>query len=104
MNSTVEATLNFLIPDGSKPVVYPSKGGGPPERRTAKYESRAILVTDGRSMDEEFSLDLNGFQLVAQNTAALHTTSHSVGEEFGHDQLDLPVVEEHPVAGLDVFG
>ena len=65
----LEAELSFLVDTGEKPVVYPSRAGGEPERRTGRYQDRSVEIHDGRQIRRSLSLDHEGFLLVDHQTA-----------------------------------
>src|SRR3954465_6624013 len=70
----VEGELSFIIADGRKP--FSHQYDPPPGQpvRSHQYESRRVLIQDGRAVADTFSIDREGFALVphATKTADLY--------------------------------
>src|SRR5882757_10685151 len=64
----VEAELNFIVPDGSKPFShqYDPPPGLPV--RSHPYQAHRTFIHDGRPRAAEFSIDREGFALVSRET------------------------------------
>ena len=61
LGATLNASIKFLRDFDSKPrVIIPEEGHGLVER-SGDFEERLTLLTDGRDVAEEFTLDQNGF-------------------------------------------
>lgn len=61
LGTTLNASIKFLTDFDSKPkVIIPEEGYGVVER-SGDFEERLILLTDGRDVAEQFTLDRNGF-------------------------------------------
>lgn len=64
----VEAELGFIIPDGTRP--FSHQYDPPPGQpvRSHQYENRKVFIQDGRPQADAFSIDREGFALVAHAT------------------------------------
>ena len=61
LGTTLNASIKFLSVFDSKPkVIIPKEGHGVVER-SGDFEERLTLLTDGRDVAEQFTLDQNGF-------------------------------------------
>ncbi len=61
LGTTLNASIKFLSDFDRKPkVIIPEEGHGVVER-TGDFEERLTLLTDGRDVAEQFTLDRNGF-------------------------------------------
>ena len=61
LGTTLHASIKFLRDFDSKPkVIIPAEGYGVVER-SGDFEERLTLLTDGRDVAEQFTLDQNGF-------------------------------------------
>ena len=61
LGTTLHASIKFLRDFDSKPkVIIPEEGYGVVER-SGDFEERLTLLTDGRDVAEQFTLDQNGF-------------------------------------------
>jgi hypothetical protein len=63
---TVEAAVNYVAPGSfiNRRFVAPGV-----EHNTGQYESHRVLIRDGRSIKNHFSLDVHGFVLAERATA-----------------------------------
>lgn len=59
-DESVEAELRFAVPQGDQPIVYLVDY----ENTTIKLESRMIKIRNGRACQEDFNIEVNGFELV----------------------------------------
>jgi hypothetical protein len=64
----VTANINYCVDTGVKPVSESFGPGNIHYRSTATFEPRAVDIRDGRPLADGFSLDQNGFALVAHPT------------------------------------
>ncbi len=65
----IEASLNYLVDTGQKPVVYVYTPPPGVPRRTGRYVSHTVPIHDGRALLEKLSLDEQGFALRPHHTA-----------------------------------
>jgi hypothetical protein len=65
----ITANINYSVDTGVKAVSESFGPGNIHYRTTATHEARAVSISNGRPLVGEFSLDENGFALVAHRTA-----------------------------------
>jgi len=65
----VSGVLNYLIPTAEKPVNYTFEPPAGVPYNSGAYESRALLIHDGRPIADRLSLDEQGFALVKHRSA-----------------------------------
>ena len=63
------ATMTFLANRTVKPSYVASRGGGDQTEHLGQYRDHEVSIEDGRAQGENFTLDREGFALVAQQTA-----------------------------------
>ena len=62
--------LRYVVPTKEKPVYYASLGGGAAElQMEGLFEEHSVEIADGRALDEETSLDREGFLLISHKSA-----------------------------------
>ncbi|MEN8194985.1 MAG: CmcJ/NvfI family oxidoreductase [Pseudomonadota bacterium] len=59
----VEATLNYMVDTGAKPVTRIARPGERPTRRQGLFEAHKVAIRDGRAEAGDFGLDREGFVL-----------------------------------------
>lgn len=65
---TIEATLNYIVDDGSKIFTVTAGPGGRDVRSGGTADPRRITLHNGRPQAREFTLDRNGFCFVPHDT------------------------------------
>jgi hypothetical protein len=65
---TVEATLNYIVDDGSKIFTVTAGPGGQDVRSGGTQDPRRVTIHNGRPHAREFALDRNGFRFVRHDT------------------------------------
>ncbi len=69
-DSSVTATLRYLVPTGERPVYIASRGGADAALNIgAEFEERELRIHDARRLKPPASLDREGFALVRHHTA-----------------------------------
>jgi hypothetical protein len=65
----VEASLNYLVDTGIKPVTYSNAPGGNKQTdHTGQYEAHAVIIRNGRTVVDRFSLEREGFSFINHET------------------------------------
>jgi hypothetical protein len=67
-NATINASLNYIVDTGVKPVNETYGPNGLMRVQSARFEPRVVAIQDGRSLRESFSLDTSGFVLADHQT------------------------------------
>jgi hypothetical protein len=65
---TIEATLNYIVDDGSKVFTIVATPGGSDGRFGGKSDSRRVQIHNGRPHAQDFELERNGFRFVRHDT------------------------------------
>jgi hypothetical protein len=65
---TIEATLNYIVDDGSKLFTIVATPGGGDTRSGGTPDPRRMVIHNGRPHTNEFALDRNGFRFVRHET------------------------------------
>jgi hypothetical protein len=66
----IEATLNYIVDDGSKVFTETAAPGGTDVRTGGKPDPRRVTIRNGRRHADEFTLERNGFHFIHHDTAA----------------------------------
>ena len=61
---TIEATLNYIVDDGSKVFTITAGPGGQDVRSGGTPDPRLVALHNGRPYAKDFTLDRNGFRFV----------------------------------------
>src|SRR5580692_428120 len=65
---TIEATLNYIVDDGSKVFTIVASPGGSDTRSGGTPDPRRVLIHNGRPHANDFALERNGFRFVRHDT------------------------------------
>jgi hypothetical protein len=65
---TIEATLNYIVDDGSKVFTIVASPGGSDTRSGGTPDPRRVVIHNGRPHTGDFALERNGFRFVGHNT------------------------------------
>ena len=65
---TIEATLNYIVDDGSKVFTIVASPGGSDARSGGTPDPRRVTIHNGRSHRDGFALERNGFRFVRHET------------------------------------
>ncbi len=66
--STIEATLNYIVDDGSKVFTIVASPGGSDTRSGGTPDPRRVAIHNGRPHAKDFALERNGFRFVDHYT------------------------------------
>ena len=64
----VQASLNYVVDTGEKPVTYSTEPGITPIQHKGQYEEHTVTIHNGRSSRDRLSLEREGFVLVNHDT------------------------------------
>jgi hypothetical protein len=65
---TIEATLNYIVDDGSKIFTIVGSPGGSDTRSGGTADPHRVTIHNGRRAAEDFALERNGFRFVRHDT------------------------------------
>ena len=66
--STIEATLNYIVDDGTKVFTIVASPGGSDTRSGGTPDPHRVVIHNGRPHANEFQLERNGFRFVRHDT------------------------------------
>jgi hypothetical protein len=66
---TIEATLNYIVSDGSPVFTIVATPGGRDARSGATPDPRRVVIHNGRPHTSEFALERDGFRFIRHDTA-----------------------------------
>ncbi len=99
----VTANLKFLA-NLDEPLVYvPSKGGGDQTDHVGNFTMQAVNVNDARQDKSSFSLDVEGFQLVSQETAVEDFYDDAQVKQTYHEEVKALLMEATGATRVEVF-
>src|SRR6516225_12038706 len=64
----IEATLNYIVDDGSKVFTIVASPGGSDTRSGGKPDPRRVTIHNGRPHAKDFVLERHGFRFIRHNT------------------------------------
>src|SRR5579862_9874701 len=76
---TIEATLNYIVDDGSKVFTIVASPGGTDTRSGGTPDPRRVIIHNGRPHAKSFVLERHGFRFVRHDTR--------VREFFDEDEI-----------------
>ena len=65
---TIEATVNYIVDDGSKVFTIVASPGGSDTRSGGTPDPRRVVIHNGRPHTNDFALERNGFRFVRHDT------------------------------------
>lgn len=93
--TTLTATLNYLVPSKEKPIYIASKGGEDAQLSiSAKFEPHRMRITDARTLDQEATLDIQGFTLCQHPTAVNNFYKFNDHQTHYEDEISKLVLEQ----------
>lgn len=67
-DDSVEASINYMVATGAKPVTYISPDAAEPTRRDARIEAHTVSIRNGRPIRDRLELERDGFVLTPHGT------------------------------------
>jgi len=99
----VEASLNYLVDTGEKPVTHTAKPGATPEQLAGNYEKRTVTIQNGRPIVDSFSLDREGFVFVRHETKVKDFYSEDELRSVYYPEMERLVKELSGAARVVIF-
>ncbi len=100
---SIKANLKFLA-NLDEPLVYvPSKGGGDQTDHVGNFTMQAVSVHDGRIDKHSASLDVEGFQLVSQETAVEDFYDAAQVKSTYHEEVKALLMQTTGATRVEVF-
>lgn len=98
----VEASMNYVVDNGIKPVTYISPYGES-NKRDETPDHRTVPVYDARAVADELTLDTNGFEFHNRPTAATDFLDKSQIESVYNPEVEKIVAEATGASRVIVF-
>ena len=103
MPDTVEATLNYLLDTGEKPVTYVGVPGGVDSRSSATPDARRVTIRNGRPLADRFTLDRDGFRFVRHDTKVADFFDEDQVRRVYYPEMEALVKQESGASRVVVF-
>jgi hypothetical protein len=100
---TIEASLDYLAADGSRPVSYVAEPGGRDRRSGSRSEAHRVTLYNGRRDAARFSLDVNGFRFVRHDSAVADFYDDAAVERVYYPEMERLVMAESGARRVVVF-
>lgn len=99
----VEAELTYLAPMTEKPFSYTflPPGGGP--ANNGRYETRRVVIRNGRRARRPFTLDAHGFALIRQRSAVGDFDDEAEIRRTGYAEVEAAIRDATGAARVAVF-
>ena len=89
VQNKIQGLLQFTIPCSEKPVTQVSAtGGGRDDPKTGLYETREIVIHDGRDIAETFDMDLQGFAFLKHETKVKDFTDEEQIQSIYYSEIE----------------
>jgi hypothetical protein len=98
---TIEATLNYLLDNGEKPVTYVGVPGVSDVRSSGTPDARRVPLHNGRN--ERFTLDRNGFRFVHHDTKVKNFFDEDEIRRVYYPEMEELVKQESGASRVVVF-
>ena len=99
----LDASLNYMVPMDEKPALFTYSPGSDERRRIPQYERHPVRIQDGREIDSELSLDVQGFVLVRQHSQVADFYDPEEVERIYFPEVEKMVLAETGAARVVVF-
>src|SRR5689334_16690219 len=101
MPDTIEATLNYLLETGEKPVTYVGVPGVSDVRSSGTPDPRVVSLRNGRN--GRFTLDRNGFRFVRHDTKVANFFDADEVRSVYYREMEELVKQESGASRVVVF-
>ena len=100
---TIEATLNYIVDDGSKVFTVTAGPGGQDVRSGGTPDPRRIVIHNGRPQAKDFVLDRNGFRFVRHDTKVADFYDESEIRRVYYPEMEALIKAESGASRVVVF-
>ena len=103
MPDAIEATLNYLLNTGEKPVTVVGTPGGVDTRSSATPDPRRVTIRNGRPYADRFTLDRDGFRFVRHDTKVTNFFDEDEIRRVYYPEMEALVKAESGASRVVVF-
>jgi hypothetical protein len=101
--STIEATLNYIVDDGSKVFTIVASPGASDTRSGGTPDPRRVAIHNGRPHANEFVLDRNGFRFVGHDTKVADFYDEAEIKRIYYPEMEALIKAESGAKRVVVF-
>ena len=100
---TIEATLNYIVDDGTKVFTIVASPGGSDTRSGGTPDPRRVVIHNGRPHTNDFVLDRNGFRFVRHDTRMADFFNEDEIRRVYYPEMDALIKAESGAVRVHVF-
>jgi len=100
---TVEATLNYIVDDGTKVFTITAGPGGQDVRSGGNPDPHRVLLHNGRPHTKDFALERNGFRFVRHDTKVADFFDESEIRRLYYPEMEALIKAESGASRVVVF-
>lgn len=101
--ASVEATLNYIVDDGSKVFTVVAAAGGRDARSGGTPDPRRVTIHNGRPFAKDFVLDRNGFRFVRHDTKVADFYDEDTIKRVYYPEMEALIKAESGAKRVVVF-
>ncbi len=102
-NDTMEAALTYIIDTGVKPISATHGPGGRLRQRTGEFDTQTMTIHNARPLQDELSLDQNGFLLVSQKTTVTNFFDENEIKSVYYPEIEQLIREQSGATRVLIF-
>ena len=99
----IEATLNYIVDDGSKVFTIVASPGGSDTRSGGKPDPRRVTIHNGRLQAKDFALERHGFRFVRDDTKVKDFYDESEIRRVYYPEMEALIKAESGAKRVVVF-
>jgi len=99
----IEATLNYIVDDGSKVFTIVASPGGSDTRSGGKPDPRRVAIHNGRPHTKDFALERHGFRFVRHDTKVREFYDQNEIRQVYYPEMEALVKAESGAKRVVVF-
>lgn len=100
---TIEASVNYLLNDGTRPFTYTGGPGSTVVQQGGKLEPHAVTMHNGRPQVDDFSLDVHGFHFIRHDTKVADFFNEAEVRSTYYAEMEALVKTETGASRVVVF-
>jgi hypothetical protein len=100
---SIEATVNYYLDNGEKPFTYTGGPGSLDVRTGGGQDPRAVTLSNGRLVGDDFALDRDGFRFVRHDTRVRDFFDQAELRQVYYPEMEALVKRETGASRVVVF-